>query len=828
MIKKSEAREMRKKFAAVKKRTRKETPELIPVIRYDTDVTAYRMKDGGILDIFRVRCKDLTSISNDEIAYDHLILTQFLRKFSADFKIVCINMPENCMEQIQYLDAKIAEEKNAYKRQMQQDKRAELVWLEKNRLQREYYLMTFAANKEEHTNQVNLIIADLIQYKRASVCSKAEKDLLLLKLMNQDIRAFVEEIPQSEEMDAAKTGYDPYLLHYIQPSGGIMFLPDMVRTGNGYQACLTIYDFPATVDTHWMSLITGQPGSIVVIDVATEDQDEVKRNLNRSFREQRIRQRTEREDGDVMNAEDRYEELASLRNAVSRLGEIVKLVTVRVFLHDASRDGLEKKIGPVKKALEASEFSSAVFLNEQKEEWMSILASYHTQQKWINHRLGQPLTSAAVAEGNPFHFSYLSDPNGTYLGQTGSGGSVIFSPFTKTVNRLSYNGLIYGIMGSGKSTLLKKLASVGYALDDFVRVFDPSGEWMQVAGEYGAAVIDLTDKNGMLNQFEIWKTDESEAVSYMRHISKMTTLFRIYAEADPDSETISSFERALRELYVSCGIVRPDGHIEKVTGLPPERYPTMSDWVEHLSRMIKDWQVSEDAAHMELDRLELVRLDRIRNIYIRLISNYGHLFDGHSTVGNVMDHPFVVFNVRSVLKLNPSICNAVLFNALMLCWDNCTSKGMVMKRMYEEKKIAEHQIVHMLVLMDEWWHLINTDNAECLMLMTEMMREMRKYFGGLILASQSVSDNVRTVGTATGKMIKDLLALSTYKFIGLQDSSVLPDIRYAFEGVFTDMELTRIPKLGMGEFILSISNVQTVEFKVFVNEDELELFSGGR
>ena len=39
--------------------------------------------------------------------------------------------------------------------------------------------------------------------------------------------------------------FDPYLLERIEPKGGISFKAiDYIRTGNGFEACLNIYDFP--------------------------------------------------------------------------------------------------------------------------------------------------------------------------------------------------------------------------------------------------------------------------------------------------------------------------------------------------------------------------------------------------------------------------------------------------------------------------------------------------------------------------------------------------------------------------------------------------------
>ena len=72
-----------------------------------------------------------------------------------------------------------------------------------------------------------------------------------------------------------------------------------------------------------------------------------------------------------------------------------------------------------------------------------------------------------LGDGNPFNFSYLSDPYSCYMGSTPTMGSFNFNIFTKTKKRLSYNALVYGMMGSGKSTLLKKLIETQTLFGDY-------------------------------------------------------------------------------------------------------------------------------------------------------------------------------------------------------------------------------------------------------------------------------------------------------------------------------------------------------------------------
>ena len=81
--------------------------------------------------------------------------------------------------------------------------------------------------------------------------------------------------------------------------------------------------------------------------------------------------------------------------------------------------------------LEARNFRSTIFLNEQEWEWQSLFTSYDQQQKLPNRRRGKEIPSLSIAGGYPFHFTSLQDATGTYYGTTDTNGSVIFDLFHK-------------------------------------------------------------------------------------------------------------------------------------------------------------------------------------------------------------------------------------------------------------------------------------------------------------------------------------------------------------------------------------------------------------
>ena len=129
----------------------------------------------------------------------------------------------------------------------------------------------------------------------------------------------------------------------------------------------------------------------------------------------------------------------------------------------------------------------------------------------------------------------------------------MFDLFTKTSTRLYYNFLVTGEMGSGKSTLLKKQLKDNAAKGNFVRTFDVSGEFTLLTKTLGGKVIKMDGSNGILNPLEILRAGDNENISFTRHISKVSTFYKLLVGGKVEAEEIVEFEEMLRELYKEFG-----------------------------------------------------------------------------------------------------------------------------------------------------------------------------------------------------------------------------------------------------------------------------------
>lgn len=633
--------------------------------------------------------------------------------------------------------------------------------------------------------------------------------------------------------------YDPYLLEQIQPSGGITFQDTRyVETGTGYETCIHVYDFPQKLDDFWMAKVCNINNTVVTVDISTDNVMEVQKNINRSMKEQQYRYMEAQNFQEKYDAKQRFQEMERLYEEISSLGEVIKLLHIRIFVADHSYIRLEEKVKNILAKLESNGFRAAIFLNETKTEWESMYRPYKEQQSEdLFFIYGQPLTSNALAAGNPFHFSSLQDPCGDFLGKTPCGGNVLFDEFHKSKTRRFYNSLAVSTMGSGKSTLLKKRFLTNAIKGNYVRTFDISGEFTTLTKTLGGKVLKLDGTNGILNPLEVLKAEEGEEISFTRHISKVSTIYKFLTEGSADTEEIIEFEELLRELYRTFGMELIGGKVKsQVTGLPANRYPTFSDFLEYIERKMEDIQRKSkgyEAVELDLVKHRMAIMDKIRRVLSNITNTYGSLFDGHTSIDNILDEQIVTFDLSTIKEMKPSVFDAQIFNMISLCWDNCVTNGKLMmerlrKAKGEEGALDPEQVTKFLMIIDESHRWINTKKRHALESITIYLREARKFFGGIMLASQSIRDYVpEGSGAEEIDDLKKIFELTQYKFIFHQEADTLPLLDKVFESTLTQSQRNKIPKLEIGENILCIASDRNLEFKVHLTKEEDRIFEGG-
>lgn len=634
-----------------------------------------------------------------------------------------------------------------------------------------------------------------------------------------------------KEKRTKKPERDMNLLNEIKPAGGITFKDvKYITTGSGYEGCIHIYKFPENIDTYWMAKVCNINGTVALVDISTDNMSEVKKNLNKSMKEQAGRRSGARDFAELYDADKRLDEMKRMYDEINSYNEVIKLVHIRIFLADRSFESLEKKIKNIMDKLETdSGFLTTIYLNESKSEYKSMTRSYKKQKEEMFFPKGQSLTATGVAHGDPFHFSSLDDETGEFLGTTPCGGNVLLDIFQKTSTRLYYNFLAIGEMGSGKSTLLKKQFKSNAIKGNYVRTFDISGEFTILTKTLGGKVIKLDGSEGILNPLEILKAGDDENISFTRHISKVSTFYKFLVGGSVDAEEIAEFEDVLKQLYSSFGLWSDDRRNIQCTGLPAASYPTFTDYLNFLTESMEVMQ-NEKYSHLEEQVVAktLLLRDKIRKVIKNIVDTYGSLFDGHTSIDNILDEQIVTFDISTLKELKDEVFDAMIINIISLCWDNCVTNGKLMLNMLREGKIKLWDITRFLILIDESHRWLNAKKTHALDLVSVYLREARKYFGGIGLASQRAADYVPEGSDSDAvNKLKNIFELTQYKFVFRQSSNAKKLLYQIFDGELTGTQIEKIPKLEIGQCILLISGDKNIEFKVHLTKDEDMLFSGG-
>ena len=634
-----------------------------------------------------------------------------------------------------------------------------------------------------------------------------------------------------KEKRTKKPERDMNLLNEIKPAGGITFKDvKYITTGSGYEGCIHIYKFPENIDTYWMAKVCNINGTVALVDISTDNMSEVKKNLNKSMKEQVGRRIGARDFAELYDADKRLDEMKRMYDEIKSYNEVIKLVHIRIFLADRSFESLEKKIKNIMDKLETdSGFLTTIYLNESKSEYKSMTRSYKKQKEEMFFSKGQSLTATGVAHGDPFHFSSLDDETGEFLGTTPCGGNVLLDIFQKTSTRLYYNFLAIGEMGSGKSTLLKKQFKSNAIKGNYVRTFDISGEFTILTKTLGGKVIKLDGSEGILNPLEILKAGDDENISFTRHISKVSTFYKFLVGGSVDAEEIAEFEDVLKQLYSSFGLWSDDRRNIQCTGLPAASYPTFTDYLNFLTESMEEMQ-NEKYSHLEEQVVAktLLLRDKIRKVIKNIVDTYGSLFDGHTSIDNILDEQIVTFDISTLKELKDEVFDAMIINIISLCWDNCVTNGKLMLNMLREGKIKLWDVTRFLILIDESHRWLNAKKTHALDLVSVYLREARKYFGGIGLASQRAADYVPEGSDSDAvNKLKNIFELTQYKFVFRQSSNAKKLLYQIFDGELTGTQIEKIPKLEIGQCILLISGDKNIEFKVHLTKDEDMLFSGG-
>lgn len=821
---------------------------------YDDINECFVNNDGSYMDIIKIIGHDLLNNDEDQIIHEIYSLLKWIKVHPGEYEILGMNFPIDTTEQQIYFEHVIYRTENPQYLYYLEQKLDELKTIDRKMIEKQFYLFLFFETLDDLRLQRDKAFYQLGKAGLVDKIPRFHKELVLFKINNKNLPVPKErirnqvvhgnklyELSDDQKKKNIAAGYNISLMETIGVVGNISFPSDdrFVKTGTGYEACIYVYEYPEKLERHWLTTLFNIDNAITTVHIAPKNMREVKKNINKSLGEQESRITMATKATEIRDARQDYQENLMLYEEIQSLGEIILSTGIRIYLSAPTYNELDSMVASVIADLDGDNYKSCIYLNEQESDWKAVYTPYSKQKlNPLTMRKGNPFKATTLAFGDPFHFSSLMDPSGDYFGLTCSTkGPVMLDAFLKTTYRKYYNAVLWGEMGSGKSTILKKLFKSRIIRGDYIRGFDVSGEWVDLVNEFGGTIIALDGTEGRINDWEVLKTAEDEATCYKQHIGKLSTIYRYLKPSATDDE-VFEYENLISQIYIQKNLIDDMGMPVhgKITQLEHSDYPTYSDFYEYIDELIQNtsFEGLSDARKLEVES-SIAEYVKIKRVIKNLIDNYGAIFDGITTIEDPLNTQIVFYDIRGLAKMKDNIFDAVMFKALSLNYDNVIRIGSVMKRKWEQWESGDHEnglhmwdVIHSVVIVDEFHRIINAHKLMAIEQILMYEREARKFFGGIWFASQSINDSVPDNTDDYGvEQIKKIFELCQYKFILQQDSSTLPKYKKIFHGEIPNSQLEQIPTFETGQCIINIKGDSNVMMKVFVTDEEKQLFKGG-
>ncbi|MBS6503417.1 MAG: hypothetical protein KH415_17665 [Clostridium sp.] len=181
-LKKKELKEIRKED----KKVLLTTKELLPFKDADDDDSI--ITKMGHIDIFQLDSKDIYSLNEIERKMHIYSFVLFLRGYVYDFKLISMKFPVNTLKQQRFLEKKLKECDNEIYANFLKEKLDQLIFLEENRQNKEFYIMIFIKDTDNKEEVKGLLLRNqniAIQLKPLDIEKKLK---ILFKLNNPNTK----------------------------------------------------------------------------------------------------------------------------------------------------------------------------------------------------------------------------------------------------------------------------------------------------------------------------------------------------------------------------------------------------------------------------------------------------------------------------------------------------------------------------------------------------------------------------------------------------------------------------------------------------------------
>ncbi len=529
--------------------------------------------------------------------------------------------------------------------------------------------------------------------------------------------------------------------------------------GRQYLACLALEQLPRNVYPGWLHRVIAIHEAYVDISlhIQPHESDVIATQLHRKAVRLGGALLAKQQRGDSGgNTITRYalKDVERVREQLVRKDAHLYSVTLLFAIRGMSPDELEEKVRRIQLVLRSLDFRATPLRFQQHLAYYSSLAY---GQNMLNH-YGHLLTTEAAATFYPFSHSSTMD-DGVLLGTTTNGNLVSFNPYGE--GKLNANLAVLGVPGSGKSSFLKFILS-RLAPTITISLIDREDEYRRFIEAIGGLRVELTADSLLINPFEMRKNalgHEGKEHGFREKIAMLVGFFTLLLG---ENGTFTQHENAIvhqcsLRVYTAAGITA-----DPATHSRPA--PCMQDF----AACLKQEEPTSDLS-------------------LRLSSSV-HLFPRRTHI------PTAQHTVYSLKQLPEALQPAATY--------------LVAEKLWSE--LQGGTLTRHIVVVDEAWFL--SKFAAGAVLLNELARRIRKYNGGLWVATQQLTD---LLSSEEGK---NLLALCETKMLFRQDVSSSDGIRDTFH--LSEAQVHFLRTAGRGE-TLYMTSKEILAVEILASEQEL-------
>lgn len=418
-----------------------------------------------------------------------------------------------------------------------------------------------------------------------------------------------------------------------------------------------------------------------------------------------------------------------------------------------------------------------------------------------------PVPSSSTSAMFPFVIKKLDDEKGNYLG--GSGGlPVFFNLFHRDAKRMNSNIVVLGKPGGGKSYFMKDILFNNGIRGKRIFILDPENEYRYLCKQLGGNYIDVSGaRKGIINPLQVFPAFQAEdaeengekIAEVSQHKQFLEEFFKTVAP-ELESYSLNVLLDIIKELYDKFNI--KDGI--DLDEMKPEDYPTFSDLAKLVTEKLKEME-KRSATEFEIRNIRSLQM-----VINKFVDGglYSILWNGPTSMD--ISNNFTVMNFQTLFANN----NKVVANAQML---------LIVKYLNQEViKNRENANNNVIIALDEAHRFINPKFPVALRFMKDMAKQIRKYYGSLIVTTQNIDDFIG-VSPEVKQEATGVINSCQYSFIFsllADDINKIKDMYANYNGGLQDEEIQYIANGRRGDclFFVDVNTRLPLHITAFENE----------